>query len=122
MLKTTPPPIIKIRSTSLIGDHIEKTDKAINYQVIRLVQFGFATSAISYYTGLTCAQVQNRVRMYRLQGMRSMFRTGQTPNSQNVMKMAMRVSRKNKNEEINIYQKVRNEILNAYKNTARIKS
>jgi hypothetical protein len=115
MLKTSPPPMIKIRSTGLTEKYASKEDSAINYQVIRLAIFGFATSAISYYTGLTCAQVQNRIKMYKLQGARSMFRTGQTAEAQAVMKMAMRVSPQKKLMDKDLYQAIRNSILDAYK-------
>jgi hypothetical protein len=114
-VKSTSPPILKIRSTGLTERYASREDSSINYEVIRLVLHGFATSAISHHTGLTCAQVQNRVRMYKLQGVRSMFRMGQTAASRSVMKMAMRVSPQKKLEEKDLYQAVRDGILEAYK-------
>jgi hypothetical protein len=115
MNKVSPPPLVTIRSTGLTEKYASPADSAINYKVIRLLLFGFATSAISHYTGLTCAQVQHRVRMYKLQGARSMFRMGQTADSQAVMSMAMRVSPKKRAEQKDVYQAVRNSILEAYK-------
>jgi len=115
MRKMSTPPMVKIRSTGLTEKYASQEDGAINYQVIRMVLFGFATSAISYYTGLTCAQVQNRVRMYKLQGARSMFRTGQTASAQAVMKVAMRVPFNKRLQEKDLYQAIRNGILDAYK-------
>ena len=114
-VKSTSPPILKIRSTGLTEKYASREDSAINYEVIRLVLHGFATSAISYHTGLTCSQVQNRVRMYKLQGARAMFRMGQTAAAQAVMKTAIRVSPQKKLEEKDLYQAIRNGILEAYK-------
>lgn len=115
MRKMATPPMVKIRSTGLTEKYSSQEDGAINYQVIRMVLFGFATSAISYYTGLTCAQVQNRVKMYKLQGARSMFRMGQTDNAKMVMKLAMRVPLNKRLQEKDLYQAIRNGILDAYK-------
>jgi hypothetical protein len=114
-VKSTSPPILKIRSTGLTEKYASREDSAINYEVIRLVLHGFATSAISYHTGLTCSQVQNRVRMYKLQGARAMFRMGQTAAAQAVMRTAIRVSPQKKLEEKDLYQAIRNGILEAYK-------
>jgi hypothetical protein len=114
MLKTSPP-AVKIRSTGLLPQYASREDAAANYEVIRLVLYGFATSAIAHHTGMTCAQVQNRVRMYQLQGERSLFRTGQTANAHEVMQLSIRVSAQNKAGEKEIYQTIRNGILEAFK-------
>jgi hypothetical protein len=115
MLKTSQPPYVEIRSSALTESEASQRDIAINYQVIRLVLFGFATEAVAFYTGLTCSQVQYRVKMYKLQGARSMFRMGQTDNAKMVMKLAMRVSPKKKAAEKEMYQAIRDSILDAYK-------
>jgi hypothetical protein len=114
MPKAANPPYVEIRSSALFEPEASQRDIAINYQVIRLVLFGFATEAIASHTGLTCSQVQYRVRMYKLQGARSMFRMGQTVSSKAVMKMAMRVSPQKKVEEKEVYQAIRDSILDAY--------
>jgi hypothetical protein len=114
MLKTSPP-AVKIRSTGLLPQYASREDAAVNYEVIRLVLYGFATSAIAYHTGMTCAQVQNRVRMYKLQGERSLFRTGQTANAHEVMQLSLLVSAQKKAGEKEVYQLIRNEILEAFK-------
>jgi hypothetical protein len=114
MLKTPPPPVTT-RSTGLLDISASREDAAINYEVIRLVLYGFATSAISHHTGLTSAQVQTRVRMYKLQGVRSLFRTGQTVAAQEVMKMSLRVSPQKKAQEKDLYQRIRDGILEAFK-------
>lgn len=113
MLKTPPPPV-KTRSTGLQDPYTSRDDANVNYEVIRLVLHGFATSAISYHTGLTCAQVQHRVRMYQLQGERAMFRTGQTARAQEVMRMALRVSAQKKAQEKDLYQHIRDGILESF--------
>lgn len=114
MLKTPPPPVTT-RSTGLQDPYTSREDANINYEVIRLVLYGFATSAIAHHTGLTCAQVQTRVSMYKLQGARSMFRSGQTTHAQEVMRMSLRVSPKNKAQDKDLYQSIRDGILAAFK-------
>jgi len=108
-------PIVRVRSTGLTDNYTSKEDSYINYEVIRLILYGFATTAVAHRTGLTFSQVQNRVRMYNLQGMRSMFRMGHTEHSQQVMKLAMRVPAQRVNQEKDLYQTIRNGVLETFR-------
>jgi hypothetical protein len=112
---SNPTNVLKIRSTGLSDNATSREDSALNYEVIRLVLFGFATDAIAHRTGLTHSQVQNRVRMYQLQGFRSLFRRGHTPQAQQVMKVAMTVPSQSKTEEKNRYQAIRDSVLETFR-------
>lgn len=103
------------RSTGIDDRFVSKEDSKINYTVIRLVLYGFSTTAIANETGLTYSQVQNRVRMYKLQGVRSMFRLGETEDAKQVMKMALRVPNNKREEDKILYHKIRNSILDTFK-------
>lgn len=120
MTKVKAPPV-KIRSTGLTEKYASREDGSINYKVIRLVLYGFSTTAIANETGLTYSQVQNRVRMYQLQGVRSMFRLGETEDAKQVMKTALRVTNNKREEDKILYNRIRNSILDAYKKE-RVKS
>lgn len=109
------PSIMNIRSTGLDDSYVSKEDSKINYDVIRFIKYGFSTTAIANRTGLTYSQVQNRVRMYKLQGVRSMFRLGETEEAQQVMQIALRVSNNKRAEEKALFHKIRNSILDAFK-------
>lgn len=106
---------MNIRSTGIDDRFVSKEDSKINYTVIRLVLYGFSTTAIANETGLTFSQVQNRVRMYQLQGVRSMFRLGETEDAKQVMKMALRVPNNKREEDKILYHRIRNSILDAFK-------
>lgn len=109
------PSITNIRSTGIDDRFVSKEDSKVNYTVIRLVLYGFSTTAIANETGLTYSQVQNRVRMYQLQGVRSMFRLGETEDAKQVMKMALRVPNNKREEDKILYHRIRNSILDAFK-------
>ena len=109
------PSALTIRSTSLDERYALKEDSNINFTVIRLVLYGFSTTAIANKTGLTYSQVQHRVRMYKLQGARSMFRMGETVGAQAVMQLALRVPTAKREQDKMLYQKIRDGILDAYK-------
>lgn len=104
-----------VRSTGLNDSYFPKGDTKINYTVIRLVLYGFSTMAIANYTGLTYAQVQYRIRMYKLQGVRAMFRMGETKEAKIVKQKALRVSPTTRANEKDLYQNIRDSILAAYK-------
>lgn len=109
------PSIMNIRSTGIDDRFVSKEDSKINYTVIRLVLYGFSNTAIANETGLTYSQVQNRVKMYQLQGVRSMFRLGETEDAKQVMKMALRVPNNKREEDKILYHRIRNSILDAFK-------
>lgn len=106
------------QSTGFQGDDVSLKEATCNYDVVRLVLFGFATAAIARETGLTRAQVQSRVKLYNLQGVRSMFRKGYTENAEEVMRLARRVPKAKKQEDHTLYHAIRNKVLE----TCRIKS
>lgn len=116
MTKRQLPSALTIRSTALDERYTLKEDSNINFTVIRLVLYGFSTTAIANETGLTYSQVQHRVRMYKLQGARSMFRMGATEGSKAVMRLALRVPTAKRDQDKMLYQKIRDDILDAYKN------
>jgi hypothetical protein len=106
---------LDIRSSGLDERYFSKEDSKINFSVIRLVLYGFSTAAIANKTGLTYSQVQYRVRMYKLQGARSMFRMGETEGAKTVMQLALRVPTAKREQDKMLYQKIRDGILDAYK-------
>lgn len=114
-MKKKQTPIFKIKSTGLDERFVSREESKLNYSVIRLVLFGFSTVAIANRTGLTRAQVQHRVKMYKLQGARSLFRNGETAGSQSVMQTALRVPSEKKESDKMLYHKIRNNVLNAHK-------
>ena len=115
MAKNQLPSIVTIRTTALDARYAFKEDSDINFTVIRLVLYGFSTTAIANKTGLTYSQVQHRVRMYKLQGARSMFRMGETEGAKAVMQLALRVPTNKREQDKMLYQKIRDGILDAYK-------
>lgn len=115
MAKKQLPSILNKRSTGLDNRYFSKKDTEINYMVICLVLYGFSTTAIANKTGLTYSQVQHRVRMYKLQGARSMFRMGETEGAKAVMQLALQVPTTKREQDKMLYQKIRDGILDAYK-------
>lgn len=115
MAKKQLPSILNKRSTGLDNRYFSKKDTEINYMVICLVLYGFSTTAIANHTGLTYSQVQHRIRMYKLQGMRSMFRMGETKEAQLVKRLALRVSSTKREKDKEFYHSIRNSILDAFK-------
>lgn len=109
------PSVLRIQSTGLDERYDCKNSIALNYAVVRLVLFGFSNTAIANKTGLTYCQVQNRIKMYKLQGARSMFRMGETEEAKKVMEIALRVSPEKRNQDKAVYNNIRNSILDAYK-------
>lgn len=102
-----------IHSTSLADGVGTNQDRKLNYDMIRLTLFGFSTDAISEATGLSKAQVNSRIRMYKLQGQRAMFRAGITEHAQKIIKIAKRVPTEEKKAEMQKYHKLRNRVLEA---------
>ena len=101
----------KRHSTGFEGNDVSRTEAACNYDVVRLVLFGFATAAIARETGLTRSQVQLRVKMYNLQGIRGMFRKGYTADALQVMKLARTVKPQKRQQDHTLYHAIRNKVL-----------
>ena len=108
--------IARRQSTGFEGDDVSRKEAACNYDVVRLVLFGFATAAIARETGLTRAQVQSRVKMYNLQGIRGMFRKGYTADALQVMKLARTVKPQKRQQDHTLYHAIRNKVLETYRN------
>lgn len=82
-----------------------------NYSIVRLVKFGFSTQAIADHNGLSLSQVQNRVRMYGLQGVRREFRHGLTAEAGIVREAALQVPQHIQDKEAAKYNKIRTTVL-----------
>lgn len=82
-----------------------------NYSIVRLIKYGFSTQAIAERNGITNSQVQNRVRMYGLQGVRRNFRHGWTPEAEIVQEAALQVPQRIQNQETAKYNKIRKTVL-----------
>lgn len=103
----------EILSSSLTDGEI--STQLINYKLIRLVQHGFSNEGISHVTGLSHSQVQYRVRMYKLSGVRRCFRNGITDIADSVIAQSLTVSATQHKKDAAIFERVRQSILDSYK-------
>lgn len=99
----------KVKSTAIKG--VDAEVFKCNYDVIRLVLYGFSTAAIARKTGLTIAQVTSRVRMYNMQGIRSKFRHGETQEAIGVTHLALTVTNYTRKQDTDMYQGIRDNVL-----------
>jgi hypothetical protein len=99
----------KTKSTAMKGVDLEVFK--CNYDVIRLVLYGFSTAAIARKTGLTVAQVTSRVRTYNMQGIRSKFRHGETQEAIGVSHLALTVTNYTRKQDTDKYQDIRDNVL-----------
>jgi hypothetical protein len=106
----------KIKSTAVKG--VDPEVFKCNYDVIRLVLYGFSTAAIARKTGLTIPQVTSRVRMYNMQGIRSKFRHGETQEAIGVSHLALTVTNYTRKQDTDRYQDIRDNVLTSLRKHA----
>lgn len=94
-------------STGMTPDRATREEIENNFRAVLMIKNGFTTHAVSKATGLTAPQINYRVKLYSLTGIRGDFRNNNTDESQAHLRRIMRISKAEQTKQTEFLGKVR---------------
>lgn len=107
---------VKARTRSTVAN------LASNYYIARMVIHGFSTKAIASYLGDTPSQVQSRISLYGLTGVRGKFRNGQTAEAASLIETAINRSPDQLKADTARFEKIRLRIMRERRKATKVKT